>query len=118
MSQYRKELGKKGELLAESYLVTNRYKIVGRNVRTSRGEIDLIAWQGNTLVFVEVKTRTTARFGTPAESITRQKQTKLRELALAYLQDCESGVASFRFDVIAILFTDGQEQISHIRHAF
>lgn len=118
MSTYRQRLGKKGEQLAEAYLAEKMYHIVGRNVRTNRGEIDLVAWDGGTLVFVEVKTRSTIRYGTPAEAITRHKQSKLRELALAYLNDWDGRVPAFRFDVICILVTGTEEQITHIRHAF
>ncbi len=118
MSGRRIALGRAGESLAAAYLRKKGYRIVGRNVRFRQGEIDLIALDGRMLVFVEVRTRTSERFGTPAESVTPSKQRKLRELALAYLCQRSTPIAGFRFDVVAIVLTDGQPQIRHIPAAF
>ncbi|MFS0553013.1 YraN family protein [Brevibacillus sp. 179-C9.3 HS] len=102
MSESRRLLGQRGEKLAESYLVNKGLRIVDRNVRTKRGEIDLIALDGTCMVFVEVRTRSSQMFGTAAESITWKKKQKLRELAIEYLHQASQPVPSFRFDVIAI----------------
>jgi putative endonuclease len=118
MSNRRKELGRKGEELAEAFLLAKSYRPVARNFRTRLGEIDLIAWDGSTLVFVEVRTRTGITFGTPTESITWKKRQKLRQLALSYLQTCEAPVAQFRFDVISVMYAGESAQIEHIPHAF
>ncbi|WP_411501750.1 YraN family protein [Brevibacillus centrosporus] len=123
MSQQRRALGQAGEQAAEIFLRQKGYKILGRNVRTRRGEIDLIASIGETLVFVEVRTRSSGRHGTAAESITWRKQQKLRELAMDYLQSSTGFVPAFRFDVIAIQGQgmsgiDMEASIEHIEHAF
>ncbi|ATF14208.1 YraN family protein [Brevibacillus sp. HB1.2] len=102
MSDRRRLLGQKGEQLAESYLVNKGFCIVDRNVRTKRGEMDLIALDGNCLVFIEVRTRSSQSFGSAGESITWKKKQKLRELAIEYLQKNSQPIPAFRFDVIAI----------------
>jgi putative endonuclease len=120
MSVRRNELGRYGENTAEQFLRNKGYEIVDRNVRTRYGEIDLIAADGDVLVFVEVRTRSGVGYGTPAESVTWRKRRKLRELALAYLQSCRVPVKQFRFDVIGIVYSPGKgmPHIHHIPHAF
>ncbi|TKI54913.1 YraN family protein [Brevibacillus antibioticus] len=102
MSDRRRLLGQRGEQLAEGYLVNKGFRIVDRNVRTKRGEMDLIALDGNCLVFIEVRTRSSQFFGTAGESITWKKKQKLRELAIEYLQKTSQPIPAFRFDVVAI----------------
>jgi putative endonuclease len=87
MSTSRKETGRYGEALAERYLIKAGYEIVARNWRCAAGELDLIAWQGETLVFVEVRTRRGAQLGSPEESVTPAKQAKLIELAYTFLAE-------------------------------
>ena len=123
MTEQRRALGQKGEQMAEEFLEQKGYEIISRNVRTRRGEIDLIAMDGSTLVFVEVRTRASHAFGTALESVTWRKRQKLRELAMEYLQSREGFVPSFRFDVIAVEYTDrGTDEetfrIQHVEHAF
>lgn len=123
MSDRRRAVGEKGEQLAAQFLQKKGYEILERNVRTRQGEIDLIALDRRELVFVEVRTRTSAAYGNPAESVNWRKQKKLRELALAYLQRHPRRVPAFRFDVVAITVpakaTDtDQVKIHHIEHAF
>ncbi|MED1785243.1 YraN family protein [Brevibacillus fortis] len=125
MSDRRRLLGQRGEQLAESYLVSKGLRIVDRNVRTKRGEMDLIALDGNCLVFIEVRTRSSQFYGTASESITWKKKQKLRELAIEYLQKNAQPIPAFRFDVIAI-FTGASTQggdfmkpvIEHYESAF
>lgn len=115
----RSELGRWGEELAAHHLVEKGYSLLEKNVYSKHGEIDLIMLDGETLVFVEVKTRSQLTYGTPAESVTRRKQQKLRELALAYLQKQDRFYPDFRFDVCAILYAHNQlVNIEHIPHAF
>ncbi|MGN7470260.1 YraN family protein [Brevibacillus sp. SAFN-007a] len=102
MTNRRRLLGQQGEQLAKHYLAQKGYRIIGQNVRTRQGEIDLIAQDGRTLVFVEVRTRSSLACGTAAESVTWRKKQKLRELAVAYLQAQPQQIPSFRFDVVAI----------------
>lgn len=123
MSERRRALGRRGEEMAELFLCQKGYEIVGRNIRTRRGEIDLIAIDNDSLVFVEVRTRTSLAYGSAAESVTWKKQQKLRELALDYLQKHSPFVPAFRFDVVAIHCSvngeAGEESsIVHIKHAF
>lgn len=123
MSDRRRALGQRGEEMAEIFLSQLGYEIVGRNVRTKRGEIDVIAIDKDSLVFVEVRTRSSLAYGSAAESVTWKKQQKLRELALDYLQSCSHYAPAFRFDVIAIHCpmdrADCKESsIEHIKHAF
>jgi putative endonuclease len=113
-----KALGSKGEDLAIQFLKKKGYRIIDRNYKTSVGEIDIIARDGNTIVFVEVKTRTDDSFGYPFEAVNKKKRQKLKNLALLYLkrQVKESPV---RFDVLSIFYADGRErEIEHIKDAF
>lgn len=115
----RVELGRWGEEVAANYLTERGYKIVQRNVYLKNGEIDLIMLDGDTLVFVEVKTRSQLLYGTPAESVNRKKQQKLRELALAYFQLQGLYYSSFRFDVCSVVHSTGKPvEIQHIPYAF
>ncbi len=119
MTKSRIALGRLGEDLAADYLRKQAYIILNRNYRTARGEIDLVAKDGETLVFIEVKTRKSTAFGTPLEAITRQKQVKLRELALTYMQEQHVGASGIRFDAIAISCRYGKApEIVHLRNAF
>ena len=77
--------------------------MVARNWRCREGELDLVVRRGRELVFVEVKARTTDRFGIPAEAVTPAKQRRLRGLAARYLRDTGTRAGSLRFDVVAIL---------------
>ncbi|HKM40245.1 MAG TPA: YraN family protein, partial [bacterium] len=89
---YNKTVGKQGEEFAQRYLARLGYRIIERNFSCPIGEIDLIAQDGNTLVFIEVKTRSSLRFGLPEEAVTRTKQQKLRNVASYYLQRIKTEV--------------------------
>jgi len=103
MSENRKRrLGDRGERAARAFLEQQGYRILETNHRTPAGEIDIVAREGDWLVFVEVRTRRGDAFGTPEESITPAKQTKLIELAQSYLQTHESVPELWRIDVVAI----------------
>jgi putative endonuclease len=101
-STRRKELGEWGETFAANYLEKLGYEILARNLRTPYGEIDIVAKEKNQLVFVEVKTRSTKKFGNPEDSITEGKITHLIESAVSYLQDNPEYSEDWRVDVIAI----------------
>lgn len=100
------QYGQQGEQIAVSFLKKKGYKILERNYRTPLGEIDIIARQGHTLVFVEVKSRKTDRFGSPKESITRAKQTRLTRTAYCYLKETNQTDVSARFDVVIVRGND------------
>lgn len=104
----RRRLGLRGEDQAAAWYQARGYEVVARNWSCREGEIDLVVRQARKLVFCEVKTRTTAAFGVPAEAVTRQKQIRLRHLAARWLSEIpnqtgESRSAEIRFDVAAIL---------------
>lgn len=113
-----KALGIKGENLAVKFLKGKGYRIVGMNYKTSIGEIDIIAMDGNTLVIVEVKTRRDDLFGYPFEAVNKRKRQKLKNLALLYLKRMEKELP-VRFDVLSIFYRDkGRNEIEHIKDAF
>jgi len=115
-----RSLGARGEDLAARYLRGLGYKIVARSDRAVLGEIDLVAVEGRTVVFVEVKTRASHEAGHPADAVDAIKQGKLTRLALAYLKRHELLGCTSRFDVVAITWNDGgaQPTIEHYVAAF
>lgn len=114
-----KLLGDRGERAAARYLKQQGYRILARQSRSRIGEIDLIALDGDTIVFVEVKTRSSQAAGHPTEAITSTKQRQLTRTALAWLKRKKLLDARARFDVIAITWSDhGAPQIEHYQNAF
>ena len=107
-------LGILGEKQAKDFLIKNKYKIIKTNYTCPVGEIDIIAKQKDVIVFVEVKTRTSAKFGLPRESVTPFKQNKIRSVATCYLKENMLLNSPVRFDVIDIL----EGNITHIPNAF
>ena len=120
MLKSRKETGAKGEKLAARFLKRKGYKIVQRNYKCKLGEIDIIAKQDKTLVFVEVKTRQTAEFGPPQYVITAAKKRQISRVALSYIKYGNLMEQSCRFDVIAVTFPreSRRPRIEHIENAF
>jgi putative endonuclease len=113
-----KALGTKGEDLAVRFLKEKGYGIIKRNYKTPVGEIDIIAKDGKTLVFIEVKTRIDVSFGYPFEAVDKRKRQKLKNLALLYLKS-QGKEFSVRFDVLSIICMDnGKKEIEHIKDAF
>ena len=98
----RRETGMLGEKIARDFLGKNGYEIVISNFRCPDGEMDIIARQRDTLVFIEVRTKTYRGFGSPEESITASKKEKLRTVAEYYLQQLGSLPESWRIDMVAI----------------
>ncbi len=111
----RREVGSRGEKLAVNFLKGRGYKIVQINFRCRQGEIDIIAQQGECLVFVEVRTKKSTGFGTPEESVTFSKREKLISLANIYLQTLDSPPPSWRIDVVAVELTP-DDRISRLEH--
>ncbi len=120
MSSDRILLGKSAEDLAVDFLKRQGYRIIRCNVRLKFGEIDIVAREGDTLCFIEVKARLSEDFGSPLESIPFFKQRKLSKLALAYLKKYYHKVdIKSRFDVVALAPDDrGEGTIELIRNAF
>jgi putative endonuclease len=102
MSINRKRLGALGERIAREHIEKLGYRVIETNFRCHEGEIDIIAREGEELVFVEVRTRRGLDFGSPEESITVSKREKLIEVANAYLQSHEGSPSSWRIDVVAV----------------
>lgn len=99
----RRVLGAAGEERAASWYERHGYTVLARNWRCRDGELDLVVAERRAVVFVEVKTRRSARFGHPLEAVTPAKQARMRRLALAYLRETGTRARSLRFDVVAIL---------------
>jgi putative endonuclease len=119
MSRARQFVGTLGEQAACSALESKGYRVLHRNYRVRGGELDVVCERDGTLVFCEVKTRTSAVFGVGEEAVTFAKQRRLRRLALEYMQ--REGVRSreIRFDVIAIDVADGLvSELRHLESAF
>ena len=124
MTFARLELGRRAEQLVAMRLEGSGWRLVGRNVRLPSGELDIVALDGSTLVFVEVKAgRAGATVGPerPAHAVGRRKQLRLRRLAREWIAERRgpSGVSGYRFDVVGVSFgLDGLADIDHIRNAF
>lgn len=114
------ELGRAGEEYAARYLRRLGFRIVARGVRYARGELDLVAWDGSTLVFVEVKTRISGRRGLPSEAVDQRKQRRMTRAAMLYLKQHRLLDHPCRFDVVAIVWppSSRQPEIKLIRNAF
>ena len=110
-------LGSYGEEFGKLFLMKKGYKIIKQNYTTPLGEIDIIARDGDTLVFVEVKTRESWRFGLPYEAVDRRKQRKIANVALLYLKRFRE-IPPCRFDVISISEIGGELSAELIEDAF
>lgn len=115
-----KTLGQRGEMVALKYLRRRGYKILARGDCVSRGELDLVALDRRTIVFVEVKTRQSHEAGHPAEAVDAEKQRRLTDLAAGFLKRHRLLHYAARFDVIAITWPAGKRRptIEHIKDAF
>lgn len=109
-----KVYGTQGEQLAYEYLTNKKYKILARNYTTKIGEIDLIANDKDTIVFVEVKSRQSVRFGYPREAVTYHKQKKIRQVATQYLLKHKLTYSKVRFDCVEIL----GDKVTHLENCF
>ncbi len=118
MSFERLTLGAQGEEVAVRYLQQRRYKILERNFSTPLGEIDIIARQGRTLAFVEVKTRRSNAFGSPAEAVGPRKQRQIIKVAKWFLASGQGHGLQPRFDVVGVLLQGETIQVEHIAGAF
>lgn len=118
MSKQRIDLGSNGEDIAANYLQRKGFEIIARNYKDKLGEIDIIARDRKTLVFVEVKTRRSDRFGLPEEAVTIAKQRQIIRLARSYLVRHQLVDEAARFDVVAIIMKSGRPGITHLVSAF
>ncbi len=114
----RKRLGREGERFAERYLKKKGYRILAINYRCALGEIDIIARDGEEIVFVEVKTRRGNTFFSPEDAVNWKKQNRIKRLALLYLKSNKLHDVPVRFDVIGLRLKEGQYVVEHIKDAF
>lgn len=117
MNLFQKNLGQEGEDRAARYLAKQGYRILERNYRTRVGEIDLIVLHQGTVVFVEVKTRTSDAYGAPELAVTPQKQRRMIKAALGYIKHRKFHQVPCRFDVVAISATT-EKEVELIQNAF
>ena len=118
MSNNRQNLGRRGEDIATGYLEKRGYHIITRNFRTPLGEIDIVARDKSSIVFIEVKSRTGTGYGSPASAVTLKKQRQISRVALLYIKEHNLHDAPARFDVVSILLSGGSSRIEHITDAF
>ncbi|HET6371583.1 MAG TPA: YraN family protein [Nitrospiria bacterium] len=112
-------IGMDGEIAALDYLRRVGYRILVHNYRSPPGEIDIVAEDGNSLVFIEVKTRSTSRFGTPQEAVDRKKQSKIARAALYYLSEHQIKRKDCRFDVVVVsVGSEPPRKIELMKNAF
>jgi putative endonuclease len=111
----RKDIGRLGENLAAEHLKNQGYSLIETNYRCPRGEIDIIAQEGECIVFTEVRTKTGNGFGTPEESVTSAKKKHLIESAYTYLEEKDKQQADWRIDFIAVEL-DRNNKPSRIEH--
>ena len=110
--------GNRGEAIALRFLRAEKLTIIETQYRYGRGEIDIIAREGDVLVFCEVKMRTSDRYGAPEYAVTPRKQAQIRRIAEAYLYEHEIRDQICRFDVVAIDGKSGRIEIRYLRNAF
>ena len=114
----RAELGREGEDIAAGLLRKAGFHVVDRNYRCKGGEIDLVARREDVVVFCEVKSRRTDRWGEPSEAVHRAKQARLRRLAAMWLADRRPGPVDIRFDVVSVIVRPDRAVVRHIPDAF
>jgi putative endonuclease len=113
-----KKRGDRGEQLAAEFLGEAGLRILERNYRFARAEVDIVAEEGEELVFVEVKARESLRFGEPEESVGGAKEQRLRRAAEGYCIERGMTDRFYRFDIVAIRFEKGNVILKHLRNAF
>ena len=122
MGKYRlanKEFGDWGEQIAVDYLISNKIKVIGRNIRTRYGEIDILGQKDGIIIFFEVKTRRTEEFGNPEDAVDYKKREHMKNSALDYMQSNLDLEMDWRIDVIAIFVGENNKlQIRWVKNAF
>lgn len=117
MAQHN-ELGRKGEDLAVEHLEKNGYSVLTRNYVYLKGEIDIIAQKGDTVVIVEVKTRSTPEWGDPQDFLKQSQINRLVNTANHYIEHYTSDDVDVRFDIVAIVSNKSGTRIEHLENAF
>lgn len=116
----KRGIGTKGELLAVKFLKKRGYRILQRNYRRRNGEIDIVCYDHGTIVFVEVKTRHSDRYGPPELSVTETKKRQIAKIASYYVAEKNIEGVNLRFDVVSIFYSSDKQRptITLFRHAF
>ncbi|MDP4182281.1 MAG: YraN family protein [Bacillota bacterium] len=118
----KRQMGSSNEIIAASYLKTCGYFIINQNYRVGRlGEIDIIARENEYICFIEVKSRKSLLYGTPAEAVNKKKQDNIRKIAYIYINQHKLHSMNFRFDVVEILIDKKNQtppKINLIKNAF
>ena len=112
---YKKDFGKKGEEIASKYLNNNGYEVIKQNFRCKLGEIDLIAIKNNTIIFVEVKTRSSTKFGTAEQAVDSKKKRHILRTSQVFLTKNELNNCNLRFDVISVYMNGDIYKIEHFK---
>lgn len=118
MSKQHIYFGNSGEEVAVDLLKNNGYKILARNYKSKLGEIDIVAYDKDTVCFVEVKTRHSDTFGLPQEAISAAKQRRISKAALMFLKEKNLLERKARFDVVSIIYTQDSPKLELIKDAF
>ena len=118
MSKAKLARGKAGEELAVGFLRQQGYNVCSRNYRTKLGEIDIVARDNDTVVFIEVKTRSSDNKGTGQEAISGRKQRSMAKAALVFLKEKKLMSSPARFDVVSIMYNDLEPGIEILKNAF
>lgn len=122
MSAARQELGRRGERIAEEWLVRKGWRVVERRFRSGHRDIDLVVErvgaEGRLIAFVEVKARVSTGYGGPLGAVHWRKQREMARAARDWMSRQESRQGNFRFDVVGIVFGQGPAQVIHIENAF
>ena len=103
-----------GEKIAQGYLINKGYKIIETNFYTKRGEIDIIAHKDNSIIFIEVKTRSNLKYGTPAMAVDSNKKKHIKFVAKIFLALNRLKEVEVRFDVVEVIIMNGKCQINHL----
>ena len=103
-----------GEKIAQGYLINKKYEILETNFYAKTGEIDIIAKKNNNIIFIEVKTRSNLKFGTPAMAVNSNKKKHIKSAAKTYIYLNKLFKYDIRFDVIEVFINDGKCKINHI----
>jgi putative endonuclease len=114
----KKNIGRTGEKLAARYLAEQGYILLEQNFHKRYGEIDIIARDGEYLVFIEVKTRSGSRYGSPFDAVDLRKQQQISKVALAFMTEQDSLDVAVRFDVVAVYLTKPAPRIELMKNAF